>query len=413
MSAELVLLLAGLFGFYMAFNIGANDVANAMGTSVGSRALTIRQAILAAAIFEFAGAILAGGAVTQTIGSDLLHLGAFEPFTYVQGMLAVLLSTALWLHLATHLGLPVSTTHSVVGAVWGFGLAHGGLDVVVLDKAGQIVASWFISPLSGLLLALLLYRLVDARIHRSPAPARATRRLAPIFVFVVVAVLVLSMIFKGLKGLKLDLGLPLALGIAGAGGLVAALLSGRVFGRRLDAAQGDPAAEHLAIERVFIALQVLTACYVAFAHGANDVANAVGPLSSLAAIVGTGQMPGADIHVPFWVLGLGAAGIVLGLAALGHKVIATVGSKITEMTPSRGFAAQFGAATTVLVASKLGLPISTTHTLVGAVIGVGLARGFAHLDWKVLRDILASWFITLPFTGLLTVALYKALLALF
>lgn len=415
MSPELVILLAGLFGFYMAFNIGANDVANAMGTSVGSRAMTIRQAILAAAVFEFAGAFLAGGAVTQTIGADLLDLSAFagDPMAYVHGMLATLLSTALWLHLATHLGLPVSTTHSVVGAVWGFGIAYGGLDVVILDKAGQIVGSWFVSPLLGLALALGIYRLVDRKVIQSPSPARATRTLAPFFVFVVVAILVLSMIYKGLKGLRLDLPLSAALGLAGALGLVAALGAHFVFRGRLDAAAGKIDEEHAAVEKIFVYLQILTACYVAFAHGANDVANAVGPLNSIIAVTGAGSLDIGASAVPPWVMLIGAAGIVIGLAALGHKVIATVGSKITEMTPSRGFAAQFGAATTVLGASKLGLPISTTHTLVGAVIGVGLARGFAHLDLKVLRDILASWFITLPFTAILTVVIYKALQALF
>lgn len=415
MSPEIVMVLAGLFGFYMAFNIGANDVANAMGTSVGSRAMTIRQAILAAAIFEFAGAFLAGGAVTQTIGADLLDLSAFagEPMSYVYGMLATLLSTALWLNLATHLGLPVSTTHSVVGAVWGFGIAHGGLDAVVLDKAGAIVGSWFVSPLLGLVLALFIYRVVDRKILQSPTPARASRRLAPIFVFVVVAILVLAMIYKGLKGLHLDLPFVAALGLAvGLGGL-AALAAHFAFRGRLRAAEGSPQAEKDAVTSIFVFLQILTACYVAFAHGANDVANAVGPLNSISAVVATGALDVGAVAVPAWVMLIGAAGIVVGLAALGHKVIATVGSKITEMTPSRGFAAQFGAATTVLGASKLGLPISTTHTLVGAVIGVGLARGFAHLDMKILRDILASWFITLPFTGILTVVLYKLLHALF
>jgi PiT family inorganic phosphate transporter len=327
-------------------------------------------------------------------------------------MLAVLLATAIWLHLATHLGLPVSTTHSVVGAVWGFGVAHGGMDAVVLDKAGQIVASWFVSPLSGLVLALVLYRIVDRQILSHPAPLRATRRLAPVFVFIVIAVLALSMIYKGLKGLRLDLGLPLALGLSLAAGLLAALVAGRLFARRLDSAAGDPIAEKRAIERVFIALQVLTACYVAFAHGANDVSNAVGPLSSVAAIVTTASCRPATSRSPPGSCSPAQSASSSALAALGHKVIATVGSKITEMTPSRGFAAQFGAATTVLIASKLGLPISTTHTLVGAVIGVGLARGLAHLDFRVLRDIMASWFITLPFTGVLTVVLYKLLTAL-
>lgn len=414
MSPELVVLLAGLFGFYMAFNIGANDVANAMGTSVGSRAMTIKQAIVAAAIFEFAGAFLAGSSVTQTIGADLLDLTAFagDSASYIHGMLATLLSTAIWLHLATHLGLPVSTTHSVVGAVWGFGIAHGGLDVVVLDKAGAIVSSWFISPISGLLLALIIYRIVDRQIYQSASPSRATRRLAPVFVFVVIAILVLSMIYKGLKGLHLDLPFSSALGLAVAAGALAALAAHFAFSRRLASAEGAQA-EHEAVERVFIFLQILTACYVAFAHGANDVANAVGPLNSIIAVLASGTLDVGAAHVPAWVMLVGAAGIVIGLAALGHKVIATVGSKITEMTPSRGFAAQFGAATTVLGASKMGLPISTTHTLVGAVIGVGIARGFAHLDLKVLRDIMASWFITLPFTALLTVILYKGLQALF
>ncbi len=414
MSPELVILLAGLFGFYMAFNIGANDVANAMGTSVGSRAMTIKQAILAAAIFEFAGAFLAGSSVTQTIGADLLDLAAFagDTSSYIHGMLATLLSTALWLHLATHFGLPVSTTHSVVGAVWGFGIAHGGLDVVILDKAGAIVASWFVSPISGLLLALIIYRIVDRQIYQSASPSRATRRLAPVFVFVVIAILVLSMIYKGLKGLHLDLPFVSALGLAVGAGALAAIAAHFAFSKRLASAEGAQA-EHQAVERVFIFLQILTACYVAFAHGANDVANAVGPLNSIIAVLASNTLDVGAAHVPAWVMLVGAAGIVIGLAALGHKVIATVGSKITEMTPSRGFAAQFGAATTVLGASKMGLPISTTHTLVGAVIGVGIARGFAHLDLKVLRDIMASWFITLPFTALLTVILYKVLQALF
>lgn len=405
MTPDVLLILAALFGFYMAFNIGANDVANAMGTSVGSRALTIKQAIIAAAIFEFAGAVLAGGAVTQTIGADLLQMSAFagDASAYVHGMLATLLSTAVWLHLATHLGLPVSTTHSVIGAVWGFGIAYGGLDAVVLDKAGQIVGSWFVSPLLGLAIALVLYRIVDRRILQSPSPARATRRLAPIFVFVVVGVLVLSMIYKGLKGWKLDLPFSTALGLAIGVGSLGAIGSIALWNRRLTAPHADRKAENHAVESVFVALQILTACYVAFAHGANDVANAVGPI---AAVVSGGA---AIDGVPPWVLLLGAGGIVFGLALLGHKVIATVGSKITEMTPSRGFAAQFGAATTVLGASKMGLPISTTHTLVGAVIGVGLARGFASLDLKVLRDILASWFITLPFTAVLTVVIFKIL----
>lgn len=402
----IILAVAALAGLYMAWNIGANDVANAMGTSVGSGALTLKWAIIVAAVFEFGGAMLVGGTVTKTIRKGIVEISVFggDPMVIAVGMTCCLLAAALWLNIATYAGWPVSTTHSIVGAVVGFGLIAGGFQAVNWIVMGKIAASWVVSPLMGGTLGYIGFVFIKRRILNVDRPLLALRGWGPIMVFPIFGILALSVLFKGLKPLKLDLALGPALGIAMSAGLLASLASVpllRKYTRIASRKREDHA--HRA-ERVFLVLQVLTACFVAFAHGSNDVANAVGPMAAVFGAV-SGDV-GSGVAVPHRILLIGAVGIVVGLATYGYKIMATVGKKITELTPSRGFAAEFGAATTIVLASKMGLPVSTTHTLVGAVVGVGFARGIGAINTKVVTGIVASWFITVPFTAILAGVLF-------
>ena len=412
--AFLLLALAAVLGLYMAWNIGANDVANAMGTSVGSGALTLRRAIIVAAIFEFGGALLVGGTVTKTISKGIIDLEVFggDAMIVAVGMTCCLLAASLWLNVATHFGWPVSTTHSIVGAVVGFGLVGGGLDAVDWVTMGTIVASWIVSPLMGGLVAFVLFIFLRNRVLAAERPLEQMRTWGPIMVFPIFAVLTGALIFKGLKPLKLDLPLDTAGLIALGVGTVATILAVPVF-RRLTAKASELAVRDslVATERVFVVLQILTACFVAFAHGSNDVANAVGPVAAVFSSLNEGVH--AEVQVPINVLMIGAVGIVIGLATYGYKVMATIGTEITELTPSRGFTAEFAAAFTIVIASKLGLPVSTTHTLVGAVIGVGFARSVGAINKQIVRGIVMSWFITVPFTAGLAAVLFVLARALF
>jgi PiT family inorganic phosphate transporter len=320
------------------------------------------------------------------------------------GMTCCLLAAALWLNIATYFGWPVSTTHSIVGAVVGFGLIAGGFNAVHWGVMGKIAASWVVSPLLGGLLGYLGFVFIKRRILNVDRPLLALRGWGPIMVFPIFAILALSVLFKGLKPLKLDLALGPSLGIALAAGLFASILSVPLLRRATRIASHDREEHTHRAERVFLVLQVLTACFVAFAHGSNDVANAVGPMAAVFGAT-SGELS-AEVAVPYRVLLIGAVGIVVGLATYGYKIMATIGKKITELTPSRGFAAEFGAATTIVMASKLGLPVSTTHTLVGAVIGVGFARGIGAINTRVVSGIIASWFITVPFTAILAAGLF-------
>jgi PiT family inorganic phosphate transporter len=400
-----VIIVAGVLigGLYMAWGIGANDVANAMGTSVGSGALTLLGAIVLAGILEFAGAVLIGSNVTQTISKGIVDTTMFDvdgpwgergPVLLAVGMLCALIAAAAWLHIATHWGLPVSTTHSIVGAVIGIGLVSFGLDGVDWGKLLQIMLSWVVSPLLGGLLAFLSFFAIRKFILSAPDPVAATIRTSPWIVGFVVMLLVLSFIYKVLAN-RMDVPpIVLAFSVAAAAGTVAGVLASALTRNMVPAAGMSP---YQFVERVFALLQIATACFVAFAHGANDVANAIGPVAAVVSLwqAGFAAVP-ASVGVPLWVLVLGGGGIVVGLATLGYKVIATIGNEITEITPTRGFSAEFGAAATVLLASSLGLPISTTHTLVGAVIGVGFARGIGALNLRIIRNIVNSWLATVP-----------------
>jgi PiT family inorganic phosphate transporter len=387
-------LVAGALALYMAWAIGANDVANAMGTSVGSGALTLTGAIVVAGVLEFGGAFLAGGHVTDTIRKGILDTSELHRDELIWGMLASLAAAGTWLVLASRAGWPVSTTHSIVGAIVGFGAVAIGPDAVRWGKVSQIVASWVTSPVMSGGIAFLVFVLIRRTVLDQEDPMTRAKRIGPFFFFWVFFTIGLVTLFKGLKNLNLDLDLGGAL-------LYSALLggAGSVFGyfllRRIHAAPPDARSRFSNVERVFAVLQILTACAVAFAHGSNDVANSIGPLAA-AVNAAQGGAIGGKAPVEPWMLGLGGVGIVVGLATYGYKVMATIGKQITELTPSRGFAAELAAATTIVIASRAGIPISTTHTLVGAVLGVGLARGIGALDLRVVGRIVLSWLVTLP-----------------
>lgn len=396
---QTLLILACIFGVFMAWGIGANDVANAMGTSVGSRALTIKQAIFIAMIFEFLGAYLAGGEVTSTIRKGIIDpsLMAGSPELLVFGMMSALLAAGTWLLIASVLGWPVSTTHTIVGAIVGFAAVGISVDAVAWDKVGNIVASWVVSPLMAGAISFFLFRSVQRLILNTENPFANAKRYIPMYMFAVGFLMAMVTMLKGLKHVLKDTGISFSFGqsalIAAVFGLLVMALGLWMLRNIKD--EGNEDSRFASVEKIFAVLMVFTACSMAFAHGSNDVANAVGPLAAVYGVISTGAVA-AKTMMPSWILLLGGLGIVVGLATYGWKVIATIGKKITELTPSRGFAAELGASATVVLASATGLPISTTHTLVGAVLGVGLARGIGAINLRVIGTIFTSWIITLP-----------------
>jgi len=455
-------MLTLVLGFYMAWNIGANDVANAMGTSVGSKALSLRRAVFLAAIFEFAGAFFLGANVSETIQKGIIDPTIFQsdPMIFVLGMMGSLLATGAALQLASYFGLPVSTTHAIVGAVLGFGACIGGIDAVNWRELGWIASSWILSPLLSGVLSYAIFSIIQRKILFALDPIESTQKMAPFFVFLCFTVVALTLCSH-----RPDLSTKLAIGLSCLIGLAAAMASRLVVQRittpSLQTAEGvtpyqavslEKALHHLqrvhlsnrdaaysseisnvlghlqrltdtvrkktsflystnryqGVEKIFVALQILSACLVAFAHGANDVANAIGPVAAVMSVLKNNTLS-TQSAIPAWLLAIGGAGIVIGLATWGWRVIETVGKKITELTPTRGFSAEFGAAATILLASKLGLPISTTHALIGAVFGVGMARGLKALNLQMLKEILVSWIMTIPFCALLSVLAFYLL----
>ena len=398
------IILAGALGLFMAWGIGANDVANAMGTSIGSKVLTIKQAVLIAAVFEFAGAFLAGGQVTSTIRKGIIDSSvvAGSPEFLIFGMLASLIAAGLWLLIASHNGWPVSTTHTIVGAIVGFAIVGLGMESVNWGKVGNIVASWVVSPLISGALAFFLFRSVQKLILNTDDPIANAKKYVPIYIFATGFMIALVTMFKGLKHIGLEVTLGQSYMLAVLVGLIVAALGVFVISRiKLDPSD-DRDFHYANVEKIFSVLMVVTACAIAFAHGSNDVANAVGPMAAVISIASEGAVAQKSA-MPAWVLLIGGVGIVFGLATYGKRVIATVGQKITELTPSRGFACELAASTTVVIASATGLPISTTHTLVGAVLGVGFARGIGALNLGVVGNIFMSWIITLPAGALLSI----------
>ncbi len=397
-SGSTLVIIAAVVGFFMAWGIGANDVANAMGTSVGSKALTIKQAIIIAMVFEFAGAYLAGGEVTATIRKGIIDASFFidTPHLLVFGMISALFAAATWLLIASALGWPVSTTHSIVGAIVGFAAMGVSADAVEWGKVAGIVGSWIVTPLISGIIAFIIFNSAQKLIFDTDKPLQQAKRWVPMYMFLAGFVLALVTIKKGLKHLGLHIGTTEGFIYAIITAVIVAII-GKIFINRLKFDENATKSTHYAnVEKVFAVLMIVTACCMAFAHGSNDVANAIGPLAAVASIVDNEGVIGAKSAIAWWILPLGGFGIVAGLALFGHKVIATIGQGITHLTPSRGFAAELAAACTVVIASGTGLPISTTQTLVGAVLGVGMARGIAAINLGVVRNIVVSWVITLP-----------------
>jgi PiT family inorganic phosphate transporter len=409
------IVLAIVFGVFMTWGIGANDVANAMGTSVGSGAISIKTAILVAAIFEFAGAAIAGGHVTATIRKGIVDPSsiASQPEILVLGMLAALLAAACWLAVASTQGWPVSTTHSIIGALVGFAIAAIGLEAVQWGKIGQIVASWVISPLLGGGIAFALMISIQRLIFNSTQPFQSAVRWGPVYVFLVGFTISLVTLFKGLKHLKIDLSVPMSFVLAAVIGAGVAYLGSLLIRRVEIDTEADKEFHFASVEKVFAPMIIFTACAMAFAHGSNDVANGIGPLAAVYGLVKSGGELAQKSELPIWILVIGGGGIVMGLATYGYRVMATIGTQITDLTPTRGFCATLAAALTVVLASRTAMPVSTTHIAVGAVMGVGLARGIAALNLGVIRNIIISWVVTLPAGGILAAVFYFVLKGIF
>lgn len=410
-----MVILAVIFGLYMTWGIGANDLANAMGTSVGAGAVTVRQAIGIAIIFEFLGAVLAGGHVTKTIRKGIIDPSGIvnNPEILVYGMLAALLAAAFWLMIASTRGWPVSTTHSIIGALIGFAIVGIGPDAVKWGKVGSVVASWVISPAIGGTISFLLVISTRKLIFDTDQPLRNAKKYAPFYIFLVGFIISLVTLFKGLKHLHVDLSTMQSFGVAFIIGCLTASLGWFFIRNVKEDVSINRDSDFASVEKVFTPMMLFTACSMAFAHGSNDVANGIGPLAAVISIVGSGGEVAQSSDLPVWILLLGGGGIVLGLITLGYRVMLTVGKKITELTPSRGFCAELAAATTVVLASRTGLPVSTTHILVGSVLGVGLARGVGALDLRVVFNIIISWLVTLPAGAIMAMIFFFTLKGFF
>jgi PiT family inorganic phosphate transporter len=399
-TAAVVLIIGYTTGFYMAWNIGANDVANSMASAVGAKAITIRQAVFIAGILNCLGATFIGAHVTNTIRKGIVSTDILtDPHLVLIGALAALLASALWVSFATWKSLPVSTTHSIVGAMIGFGLMAGGYSVINWGKLGAVVASWIISPVFSLLIAWTMFKVIVHFILSRQDALRRAFRLSPGFIGITVFIVILSFLFKTPLGKSFGVDTATALSLAAIGAAVAGVAGRILITHFTDANTAD------GTEAIFRKIQIGTSCYVALAQGANDVANAIGPLAVIYFIAQTGQV-GTQVQVPMFLLLFGGIGIACGIGMAGHRVMDTIGTKITTLTNTRGFAVDFAAATTVLVASKLGLPVSTTHAAVGGVVGVGLARGIEAVNFRIMLRIVLYWILTVPAAALTSMMLY-------
>jgi PiT family inorganic phosphate transporter len=402
MSAEIIILILGFtFGFYMAWNIGANDVANSMASAVGAKAITIRQAIVIAGILNIVGATFIGSHVTNTIRKGIISTEVMsDPQLALTGALAALLAAALWVSFATWRSFPVSTTHSIVGAMIGFGIMAGGLDVVNWRTLGAVVLSWVISPVFSMIIGYSMFKVIVRLILSKKEPFMLAMRFSPFFIIVAIFVVVLSFLLKTPLGKKLSISMPYAILIALAMAVILGFIGKIVLKKFISPAEGN------GVEEIFRRIQIGTSCYVALAQGANDVANAIGPLAVIYFLVKTGTV-GATVPVPVFLLLFGGLGIALGIGMAGQRVMTTIGTKITTLTNTRGFSVDFAAATTVLVASKLGLPVSTTHAAVGGVMGVGIARGLEAVNFRIIFQIMIYWVLTVPAAAVTSMLLFK------
>ena len=397
------LLVTIAVGLFMAWAIGANDAANSMSTAVGAGAITPKQAVIIAGVLEFTGAYFFGKSVTETIRKGIINPSQItDPTVLIYGSIAALLAAALWLLIATRFGLPVSTTHSIIGGVIGYGIVYAGMGIVNWGKIAQVVASWILSPIFGAIMAFVVFKAISKTILQSSTPVKSAKNYSPIWIGLAFVVIGAMFYIKVMHGKSL----LIALRCGVLAGFIAFLISFVILRRNFRTA--DP---YIGVEAIFKRVQVLTSAYVALSHGANDVANAIGPVAAVYAVATMG-LAGMKVPVPRWILAMGGLGIAVGVATYGYKVMETVGKKITELTNTRGFSIDFSAATVVLIASWLGLPISTTHTVVGAVIGVGLARGVKAINKNIVKDIIISWFVTVPVAALVSGIIFKILMVM-
>jgi PiT family inorganic phosphate transporter len=395
--------MAILAGLYMAWNIGANDVANSMSTAVGAKAITLRQALVIAAILNFVGAVLVGKHVTDTIKGKIVDVSLMGDNEVVLGFLAALLAASIFVTLSTWKELPVSTTHAIIGGVAGFGLIGGGIDAVQWITLSRVAASWVLSPFAGAALAFVMFRVIRKFIFDAKDPVASAKKMTPFFVALTIFIILMSIFTKTRAGAMFGYStiefVIFSIVLSSVVGFI-----GYVFAKRVKARR--KVRKYDIVEGLFRRLQVMTSCYVAFSHGANDVANAMGPL----AVILTLAWKEVDT---IYLLALGGVGLALGITTWGYKVIRTVGGRITALTNTRGFSVDFAAATVVLTASKLGLPVSTSHAVVGSVIGVGLARGLDAVDLGIIKKIIYSWLLTLPASAITSILIYKGLIILF
>jgi PiT family inorganic phosphate transporter len=400
--------LACLFGFFMAWGIGANDVANSMGTSVGSKVLTIKQAIIIACVFEFSGAFFAGGQVASTIKNNIIDITNMDTNIFLLGMIASLLASGIWLLVATMKGWPVSTTHTIIGAIVGFALSSGFAEAIYWSKLVPIISSWVITPMISGFIAFFVFTSIQTLIFNTDSPFENAKKYSPFYIFFTACIVCFSTLTKGLKNIGINLTVFESLIFALVFGAIVALASKYLLSKIQEKSDNT---RFMQSERIFATLMIFTACSMAFAHGANDVSNAIGPVAAVVSVIQEGAEVGGKAAVPVWVLFLGAIGIIIGLVTYGYKLMETIGENITELTPSRGFAAELSTSTTVVLASALGLPISTTHTLVGAILGIGFARGIGAINLSMVMKIFSSWVITLP-AGALLAAIFLQILKL-
>ena len=404
MSPESYVLIIGyIFGFYMAWNIGANDVANSMASAVGAKAITIRQAVLIAGILNVLGAVFIGSHVTNTIRKGIVSTEILaDPHLALIGALSAILAAALWVSFATWKSLPVSTTHSIVGAMIGFGVMAGGFSVINWGKLAAVIISWIISPVFSLIISLLMFKfIIKVIISRKDSFIRSLK-WSPFFIGSTLFVVVLSFLFKTPLGKRLSLSTPMSLVLASVLAVILSIIGMKALKFFIRPEKSNSA------EEVFRFIQVGTSCYVALAQGANDVANAVGPLAVIYFIVKTGSV-GAKVQVPAFLLLFGGVGILCGIWMAGYRVMDTLGKKITTLTNTRGFSVEFAAATTVLIASKMGLPVSTTHAAVGGVMGVGIARGIEAVNFSIIFKIMIYWVLTVPVAAVTSMIIFKIL----
>ena len=395
---EPLIIMTLVVGFFMAWGIGANDTANSMSTAVGAKAITPMQAVLIAAILEFTGSYFFGKHVTETIRKGIINPQVINNATVViYGSLAALLSAGVWLLIASYYGLPVSTTHSIIGGIVGYGLIHAGPAIVNWKKLFYVVLSWIISPILGGLVGFAVFWLIRLTILNTDRPFDNARKWAPVWISLAFFIVGMTFYIKTVHGKDILKAVIFGLGFS----LIAFLIS--KLWMHVHRGSGD---EYQAVEDIFKRVQILTSCYVALAHGANDVANAIGPVAAVYSAI-KGGLQGFMVPVPRWILAYGGIGIAIGVTTYGYRVMRTVGTRITELTNTRGFSIDFSAASVVLVASRLGLPVSTTHTVVGAVVGVGLARGLSAINKGVLKDIVVSWFVTVPVAAIMSAIFFK------